>query len=33
MNIKSLNKLISKDPRVTAVLMNIGDGLTLVVKN
>jgi len=33
MNIKSLNKLISKDPRVTAVLMNIGDGLSLVVKN
>ena len=33
MNIKSLNKLISQDSRVSAVLMNIGDGLTLVVKN
>eukprot|EP00088_Acartia_fossae_P006175 TRINITY_DN12832_c0_g1_i1.p1 TRINITY_DN12832_c0_g1~~TRINITY_DN12832_c0_g1_i1.p1 ORF type:complete len:230 (-),score=53.29 TRINITY_DN12832_c0_g1_i1:88-777(-) len=30
---KVLNKKISKDSRVTAVLMNIGDGLTLVVKN
>jgi len=33
MNIKTLNKKISEDGRVTAVLMNIGDGLTLVVKN
>eukprot|EP00088_Acartia_fossae_P063086 TRINITY_DN7667_c0_g1_i2.p1 TRINITY_DN7667_c0_g1~~TRINITY_DN7667_c0_g1_i2.p1 ORF type:complete len:233 (+),score=52.57 TRINITY_DN7667_c0_g1_i2:99-797(+) len=30
---KVLNKKISEDTRVTAVMMNIGDGLTLVVKN
>jgi len=30
---KKLNKFISEDSRVTAQIMNIGDGLTLVVKN
>ena len=30
--IRSLNDKLSKDPRVTAVMMNIGDGYTLVTK-
>ena len=30
--IRSLNDKLSTDPRVTAVMMNIGDGYTLVTK-
>ncbi|XP_023342535.1 probable caffeoyl-CoA O-methyltransferase 1 isoform X2 [Eurytemora carolleeae] len=30
--LRELNKKLSSDPRVTAVLLNVGDGLTLVTK-